>query len=89
MHQLAFQDELTNNNCWGCGSTNSHGLQIKSYWSGVEVLCIWHPKEYHVGPKHFLNGGIIATIIDCHCIFTAIAAAYRAEGRKMNSQPSI
>ena len=41
------------------------------------------------GPMHILNGGIIATIIDCHCICTAIAAAYRAEGRAMNTEPFI
>ena len=89
MNQFAFQDEIPSNYCWGCGSTNSHGLQMKSRWSGDEAVCTWHPKEYHVGPKHFLNGGIIATIIDCHCIWTATAGAYRAEGRKMYSQPSI
>lgn len=90
MSQLAFQDEIPNNHCWGCGSTNSNGLQIKSYWAGDEAVCTWHPKDYHMaGPKHILNGGIIATIIDCHCICTAIAAAYREEGRKINSNPSI
>ncbi|MFQ5944451.1 MAG: PaaI family thioesterase, partial [Anaerolineales bacterium] len=66
------------------------GLQIKSYWSGDEAVCTWQPEEHHMaGPSHILNGGIIATVIDCHCICTAIAAAYRAEGRAMNTEPSI
>jgi acyl-coenzyme A thioesterase PaaI-like protein len=46
--------------------------------------------DYHLaGPTHVLNGGIIATIIDCHSICTAIAASHRAEGRAMNTEPSI
>jgi acyl-CoA thioesterase FadM len=36
-----------------------------------------------------LNGGIIATIIVCHCVCTAIAAAYQAEGREIGSEPSL
>jgi len=87
---LAFQEQLSGNHCWGCGSLNAYGLQIKSHWSGHEAVCTWDPKPYHTaGPKHVLNGGIIATVIDCHCICTAIAAAYRAEGRKIGMEPTI
>ena len=69
---------------------NAYGLRIKSYWSGDEAVCTWDPKPYHTaGPKHVLNGGIIATVIDCHCICTAIAAAYRAEGREIGTEPMI
>ncbi len=90
MVRSAFQDEMGGNQCWGCGSANDKGLQIKSYWSGDEAVCTWQPKAYHnAGPAHVLNGGIIATLMDCHCGWTAIAAAYRNEGREMNTQPSI
>lgn len=90
MVQRAFQDEMSGNRCWGCGNANDNGLQIKSYWSGDEAVCSWQPKAYHnAGPPHVLNGGIIATLMDCHCGWTAIAAAYRKEGREMNTQPSI
>ncbi|MFQ5801619.1 MAG: PaaI family thioesterase [Candidatus Methylomirabilales bacterium] len=90
MDQHAFQDEIAEKHCWGCGILNEHGLQIKSYWSDNEAVCIWQPKDYHMaGPKHILNGGIIATIIDCHSICTAIADAHRAEGRAMNAESSI
>src|SRR5712692_7726674 len=74
----------------GCGSANAHGLQIKSYWSGDEAVCSWHPGPSHAaGPPHLLNGGIIATIIDCHCVCTAIAAAYRQESRPVGTEPVI
>jgi len=41
------------------------------------------------GPKHVLNGGIIASVIDCHSVCTAIAAAYRAENREIGTEPSF
>jgi acyl-coenzyme A thioesterase PaaI-like protein len=90
MGQGSFQDFIAEKYCWGCGILNDQGLQIRSHWSGDEGVCTWLPKDYHAaGPRHVLNGGIIATIIDCHCICTAIAAAYRAEGRSMDTEPGI
>ena len=90
MEQRAFQDLIPRNHCWGCGPFNEHGLQIKSYWSGDESVCRWRPRPEHMaGPTTILNGGIIATIVDCHCVCTAIAAAYRAEERAMDTEPLI
>ncbi|HLE24452.1 MAG TPA: PaaI family thioesterase [Thermodesulfobacteriota bacterium] len=90
MDQLAFQDHMERNKCWGCGSSNEYGLHIKSYWSGDESVCTWKPHQHHMaGPTHILNGGIIATLIDCHSVCTAIAAAYREEGRELNTEPFI
>ncbi len=84
MEGQAFQDEITNNYCWGCGALNDEGLRIKSYWEENEAVCTWKPEPAHMaGPRHILNGGIIATLIDCHCVCTAIAAAARAEGRPL------
>jgi acyl-coenzyme A thioesterase PaaI-like protein len=90
MTQQAFQDEILGNQCWGCGSGNKSGLQIKSYWSGDEAVCTWQPEAHHnAGSPNVLNGGIIATLIDCHAGWTAIAAAYRTEGRGINTEPPI
>lgn len=30
----AFQDQIPNNHCFGCGPENASGLQIKSHWVG-------------------------------------------------------
>jgi acyl-coenzyme A thioesterase PaaI-like protein len=88
--ELAIQDHIEKNQCWGCGSNNQHGLHVKSYLAGDESVCTWKPQEYHMaGPRHFLNGGIIATIIDCHSICTAIADAYRRERRELSTDPLI
>lgn len=34
-----------------------------------------------------MNGGVLATLIDCHCMGTAMAAAYREEDRELGSEP--
>ena len=90
MGEPAFQDQIPGNYCWGCGSLNERGLQIKSYWSGDESVCTWRPGNQHMaGPQHIVNGGIITSLIDCHCVCTAIAAAYREEGRLIGTEPLI
>ncbi|HWP94019.1 MAG TPA: PaaI family thioesterase [Thermodesulfobacteriota bacterium] len=90
MNRIAIQDYMDRNKCWGCGSSNEHGLHLKSYSSGDEYVCTWKPRAYHMaGPEDFLNGGIIATVIDCHSICTAIADAYSREKREINTDPFI
>ncbi|NUM53399.1 MAG: PaaI family thioesterase [Candidatus Hydrogenedentes bacterium] len=81
---------MPDNYCYGCGANNPHGLQIKSHWDGNESVCTFMPSPHHsAGPRQYLNGGIIATLIDCHCICTAVANAYRNEGRDVGEPPEI
>jgi len=48
------------------------------------------PEPHHcAGPTHFVNGGILATLIDCHCVCTAAAAAYRDAGRDIGSGAAL
>lgn len=82
-----FQTYLPGSVCFGCGSDNPHGLQIKSFWDGDTAVCEWMPKPYHEGWTGLTCGGIIATVVDCHSIATAMATAYRNEGRDLGSQP--
>ncbi|MEM1320786.1 MAG: PaaI family thioesterase [Bacteroidota bacterium] len=82
-----FQDHMPGNVCYGCGADNHEGLQIKSYWEGEESVCFWQPETKYHGWKNILNGGILATLIDCHCMGTAMAHAYAAEGRGLDSEP--
>ena len=82
-----FQDAMPENVCFGCGNDNHNGLKIKSYWEGNEAICIWMSEEKYNGWAKLMNGGIIATIIDCHCMGTAMAHAYKSEGRPLNSLP--
>lgn len=89
MKQKAFQDYYPDyfSHCYGCGRLNEHGYQIKSYWAGDETVCIFLPQPYHTSIPGYAYGGLIASIIDCHATGTAAAAAYRAEGREMDSEP--
>ncbi len=90
MSEKAFQDNWEHNECWGCGCNNEHGLHIKSYWSEDKSICEWKPHASHkAGPTGYLNGGVIATIIDCHSISTAIADGYKQENRDLNTKPII
>lgn len=89
MTQKAFQDYYPDqlSYCYGCGRLNEHGLQIKSYWDGDETVCIFQPRPYHIAVPGYVYGGLIASLIDCHGTGTAAAAAYRTEGRAMDSEP--
>jgi acyl-coenzyme A thioesterase PaaI-like protein len=85
----AFQDYYPPDlsHCYGCGSANPHGHQLKSYWDGEESVAEFHPQPYHTAIPGYVYGGLIASIIDCHGTGTAAAAAYRADGREMGSDP--
>jgi acyl-coenzyme A thioesterase PaaI-like protein len=39
--------------------------------------------------RGYVYGGLIASLIDCHSTGTAAAAAYRAEGRAMDTEPVL
>jgi acyl-coenzyme A thioesterase PaaI-like protein len=91
MTQKAIQDYYPDNvsHCYGCGRLNEHGLQIKSYWDGDEVVCTFYPEPYYMAIPGYVYGGLIASLIDCHATGTAAAAAYRAEGREMDTEPPL
>jgi acyl-coenzyme A thioesterase PaaI-like protein len=90
MSERAFQDQGAVSHCHGCGADNDKGLRIKSYWHGDEAIATWHAQPHHCGgTKQNLNGGIIASLIDCHSLNLAIASAYRAEQRPIGSTPRI
>src|SRR6476620_3521765 len=89
---LALQDVWPDATCYGCGPANEKGLRIKSYWSedGSEVVCAFQPRpEHNAGFPNVTYGGLVASLIDCHSIWTAIATTYRAEGREHGSAPAI
>ena len=90
MSVLAFQDQGTVRYCHGCGADNDQGLRVKSFWDGEEAIATWQAESHHCGgTRENLNGGIIASLIDCHSLNLAIARAYRAEQRPIGSAPRI
>jgi acyl-coenzyme A thioesterase PaaI-like protein len=90
INELSFQAQGSVRYCHGCGPDNEKGLRIKSYWDGDEAVATWKAEPYHCGgtPDN-LNGGIIASLIDCHSLNLAIARAYRDEERPIGSAPRI
>jgi len=92
MTQKAFQDYYpdTFSNCYGCGKNNEHGYHLKSYWDGDTTVARFTPKPYHTGGvPGFAYGGLIASLLDCHGAGSAAAAAFKAEGRDMGTEPPI
>ncbi|MCK5880049.1 MAG: PaaI family thioesterase [Holophagae bacterium] len=71
-----MQDQLPEKNgariCFGCGADNTHGLRIKSWMEGNRCLCRFQPESHHTAFPGIVNGGIIATVLDCHGIWTAV-----------------
>ena len=91
VEQKAFQDYYPEEvaHCYGCGRLNPHGHQIKSYWEGDEAVAHFTPEPFHTSVPGYVYGGLIASLIDCHSTGTAAAAAYRAEGREMDTEPIL
>ncbi|MEE2742388.1 MAG: PaaI family thioesterase [Bdellovibrionota bacterium] len=57
--------------CFGCGPSNEKGLRIRSFPQGDIVVASWTPENYHEAFPGVLNGGIIGSLLDCHCNWTA------------------
>jgi acyl-coenzyme A thioesterase PaaI-like protein len=74
--------------CYGCGRLNVQGLQLKTRWDGDETVARFLPRPEHVAVPGFVYGGLIASLIDCHAMGTAAAAAERAAGREIGEGPA-
>lgn len=78
MEKKAAQDIFgPNGTCFGCGPKNEKGLQIKSFWEGDYFVLRYKPKKHHVAFDAVLNGGIIATLIDCHMNWCAATTLHK------------
>ncbi len=75
--------------CFGCGRHNPGGLHVETYWDGDRGVCRFTPEERHAAYPGIVYGGIIAGVIDCHAVGTAVSHAYRQEGREPGTEPPI
>lgn len=65
--------------CFGCGPANPAGLHVRSFpAAGQEVVAEWTPEPQHQAFPGVLNGGIVGTLLDCHCNWTAAYHFMRA-----------
>ncbi len=75
--------------CYGCGHANPHEMGIRTHWNGSEGVCRFSPPPEQVGYPGIVYGGLLACVVDCHCIGTAVAEAYETEGRTPGAGPAI
>jgi uncharacterized protein (TIGR00369 family) len=50
--------------CFGCSPDNQHGLQMKFFMEGDELVSNWEPRGFMQGYHNVLHGGIQATLMD-------------------------
>lgn len=70
---LSLQQRYSPNGiCFGCGPKNNKGLHLHSFAQDDGTLtATWMPKpEYQAFPD-VLCGGIIGSLLDCHCNWAA------------------
>lgn len=79
--QETFAPQLA---CFGCGPANEQGLHIRSFPEGEEVVAEWQPQQQYEAFEGMLSGGIIGTLLDCHCNWTA---AYHLMNRNQLQKP--
>ena len=67
MDAISVQDRLIpTTTCFGCGPANPRGLRLQSYVGDDYLTATFLPWPEHDNGMGFLNGGIIATLLDCH-----------------------
>lgn len=78
---LSLQDRFAPSlACFGCGPTNEKGLRIKSHVRGDEVIATFSPEDHHHAYPGMVSGGIIGTLLDCHCNWAAAWHLMRDRG---------
>src|SRR5205823_14203577 len=92
MNQSLQEKFAPKNSCWGCGPANTEGLRIRSFPKGDEVVAEWKPEQKYEAFPGVLNGGIIGTLLDCHCNWAAAyhlmkrAGTDRSEERRVGKE---
>jgi acyl-coenzyme A thioesterase PaaI-like protein len=78
--ELSIQDRFFPDlQCFGCGPSNTKGLRLRSFVADDgTVVARFMPWPEHNSGFGFLNGGIIATLLDCH---SAAAVTFEADRR--------
>lgn len=78
--------------CFGCGRHNSDGHQLKSFvedgGEDQSVVAHFTPSPRHISVPGFVYGGLLASLVDCHAMATAAAAAELAAGRRIGEEPA-
>ena len=95
-HELSVQERLYPTlTCFGCGHANPKGLKLRSYevpGDGADRSITTVAGQFMPWPEHdngvgFLNGGIIATLLDCHSAAAVVLESKRREWEALGGAP--
>src|SRR5256714_13271740 len=85
MKSQSLQEKYAPENvCFGCGPASRDGLQSRGFPKDGEIGAGWKPEKKYEAFSGVLNGGIIGTLLDCHCNWTA---AYQLMKRAGEHRP--
>ncbi|MFA6037323.1 MAG: PaaI family thioesterase [Legionellales bacterium] len=73
MQTLSLQEHYSPNGiCFGCGPKNDKGLQVHSFvQADGTLIATWQPKPEYQAFPNVLCGGVIGSLLDCHCNWAA------------------
>ncbi|PSQ16289.1 thioesterase [Halobacteriales archaeon QS_8_69_26] len=76
--------------CFGCGPAHEDGIGIESYREGETLVATVDPGErFGSGMENVAYGGYLASLVDCHSVWTAITFAHLAEEKPLGSDPPL
>jgi len=74
--------------CFGCGRLNPVGHHLRTVVEGDESVSRFTPSTHDMALPGFVYGGLLASLLDCHGMGTASAAALREAGLEVGAEPS-
>lgn len=84
--QKSIQEQYApNNECYGCGPANKKGIGLRSFVEGDELVATWQAEPHHQAFSGILCGGVIGTLLDCHCNWAGAYHLMRAN--EMDTPP--
>ncbi len=66
--------------CFGCGPANAKGLRIRSFPEGDGLVAVWTAEPQHQAFEGAINGGVVGSLFDCHCNWTAACHLMKISG---------
>ena len=84
--QDAYPDDYSH--CFGCGRLNPVGHRLRTFIEGDETVARFTPSAHDIALPGYVYGGLLASLLDCHGMATAAAAAVRESGHQVGDVPS-
>jgi acyl-coenzyme A thioesterase PaaI-like protein len=66
--------------CFGCGPANERGLQLRLFAEDDQLIAHWNAQPHYLACPGMLNGGILSTLLDCLCNWTAAYSLLKRDG---------